>query len=297
MKRLVAVSLALLLAPPLCLRANPELTDSSLRIQGIFNAQLPGTEKKSSLRLIVHPRLGDLSNRAHIRTPLGLRYGLTENWEATLDVESYFSHGLKEVPFLDDAGFSQIHFGTKYRLGHRPFTNWDTAVGLDYTHPLGSPPSDISDGLVHIAPYFTLARPLARHPDVRVFWGLGANLVNRTFRPVTPGKNELGDDTATLSGGLVWRVAPCTYTLETSWTTSDRIGGPLDGNVVSLRPGVVWEVPQRYTFGAKGQWLLGFGLRATRGPDGADFGATAKVRLNFDFKRLLGRKKAPASAP
>ena len=295
--RLLRITPVALLAGAALLHANPDLTDSSLKIQGIFNAQLPGTEAKNSLRLIVHPHLGDLTNREHIRTPLGLRYGLTENWEATVDVESYFSHGLKDVPFFDDAGFSQIHIGTKYRLGHWPLTNWDTAIGIDYTRPLGSPPTDISDGLIHIAPYFTLARPLEKHPDVRIFWGLGSDMVNRTFRPVTPGKNELGDDTVTLNGGIVWRMAPYTYTLEAAWTTSDGIGGPRDGNVFSLRPAIVWEVPKRYTFGAKGQWLLGLGLRATHGPDGTDFGASAKVRVNFDFKRLLGRKKTPASVP
>lgn len=293
-RRLPFALLCLLSPPFLC--ANPDVNDSTLTTRGIFNAQLPGTEPKNSLRLIVHPHLGDLGNRSYLRTPLGIRYGLTERWEATADVESYFSHGLKSVDFFEEAGFSRFHLGTKYRIGRWPLPEWDTAVGVDYFHPLGSPPSEINDGLVHITPYLTFARPLEDHPNIRVFWGVGADLVNRTFRPVTPGKNELGDDSVTLNGGLVWRKGAYVYTLESSWTTSDGIGGPRDGNVFSIRPGVLWEVPPRYTFGAKGQWLLGLGLRATHGPDGMDFGASAKVRVNFDFKRLLGLRKRAASA-
>lgn len=285
-----------LLAAPL-LQANPDVTDSTLTTRGIFNAQLPGTEPKNSLRLIVHPHLGDLGKRAYLRTPLGFRYGLTDRWEASADVESYFSHGLKSVAFFEEAGFSRLHIGTKYRLGDWPLPEWQSAVGLDYSRPLGSPPAEISDGLVHVSPYLTLARPLDEHPDIRVFWGVGADFVQRTSRPVTLDKNELGDDSLTLNGGLVWKRGPYSYTLEASWTTTDGIGGPRDGNVFTVRPGVLWEVPPRYTFGAKGQWLLGLGLRATHGPDGLDLGASAKVRVNFDFKRLLGRRKRADSAP
>ena len=39
------------------------------------------------------------------------------------------------------------------------------------------------------------------------------------------------------------------------------------------------------------------GLRLSRGPDGNDIGVNAKLRVNFDLKRLLGLKKKPASEP
>lgn len=268
------------------------LADSTLRIQGIFNSPLPGTERRNTLRLILHPHLGDLTDRDHLRVPFGVRYALTDDWEATLDLEAYASHGLKDVPIFDDTGLSRFHLGTKYHVGNWPFAAWDTAVGADYTHPLGSPPADVTDGLEHIAPFVTFARPVARYPGLRVFWGLGADLVNRTQLVVTPRRNEFGDDAANLSLGAVWHRAPFTYTLETTWSTSSGIGGERNGDTVTLRPGVVWEVPSRFTFGASGQWLLGLGLRATNGPDGTEFGAAAKVRVNFDFKRLLGRRRS-----
>jgi len=279
-------------APP----AAGEVSDSALQIRGIFNSNLPGTERKNSLRFIVHPHLGDLNSRDYLRTPIGVRYGLTRNWEGTLETETYFSHGFGDVPAFRKYGVSQIHVGTKYRLGERLRHGWDTAVGIDYSHPLGSPPLEVTDGLVHIAPFLTFARQLERHPNVRFFWGVGSDLVNHTSILGRLQKNQLGDDTANATAGLVWTRGKFHYTLEGTVATSTGIGGPIDGTVCSLRPAVVWEIPRKYTFNSRGQWLVGFGLRFTDGPDGFDVGASAKVRVNFDFKRLFGlRKYRPAS--
>jgi len=273
--------------------ADTDVSDSALRIRGVFDAALPRTERKNSLRLIFHPHFGDLNRRDHLRIPLGLRYGLSDNWEVMGEVEGYVSHGLKGVAFGENLGFSQAHLGTKYRLGDRGLPGWDTAVGFDYSRPLGAPPLDVTDGLEHMSPFVTFARPWARNPDVRLFWGLGASLVNKTSVAGQLQKNQLGDDTANFSAGFVWHQGLYHYTLEAAWQTTDGIGGEQRGNVFTLRPAVVYELPPRFTPGGNGQWLLGLGLHGSHGPDGFDLGVAAKVRVNFDFKRLLGRSRRP----
>jgi hypothetical protein len=57
--------------------------------------------------------------------------------------------------------------------------------------------------------------------------------------------------------------------------------------VFTVRPGLVWVVPPRFTFWGKGRWVVGLGLRASEGPDGFDLGASTKLRLNFDFRNLF----------
>lgn len=269
-------------------------TDNDLRIQGIFNSALPGTEKKNSLRLIVHPHLGDLTKRDHIRSALGLRYGLTTRWEATAETDSYFTHGLKKGGFFEKAGFASIHLGTKYRIGDPLHLGVDTSVGLDWSRPLGTPPPDVTDGLKHLSPFFTMSRPLRTHPGWRVFWGLGYDDVTQTDVIGALEKNDLRDDSLGFSGGVLWERGPTTYTLETTYQTT-RLTSDSDRYVIGVRPAVVWTIPPKYTFHAKGKWLLGVGLRLTHGPDGNDVGLSAKLRVNFDFKRLLGRKKDAAS--
>ena len=272
-------------------QAKPEVADDDLRIRGIFNSSLPGTEKKHSLRFIFHPHLGDLLNEDYLRIPIGARYGLTQNWEISGDVEAYFSHGLGDINFFQDSGFSLVRFGTKYRLERMLFSHWETAMGVDFSSPVGNPPRQINDGLEHLTPFVTFARPLENHPDIRLFWGLGADLVDLSSIRGELRKNELSDDSVSINAGLVWKRGVINYTLETSYATTRGIG-KVSEDALTIRPGFVWAVPEKYTKSRLGgRWLIGFGLRATFGEDGTDLGASAKVRVNFDFKKLLGRKK------
>ena len=279
-------------APP----AVEKPSDDDLRIRGVFNSVLPRTEKKHSLRLIVHPHLGDLTKRDHLRTALGFRYGITTRWEASAEVDAYFSHGLKAKGFFEESGFSTLHLETKYRLGEIFGLGWETSIGVDFAQPIGSPPIDVTDGLRHVAPFITASRPLAGAPGWRVFGGAGWNDVTKVSDRGELEKNELGDDSINVSGGVLWERGPVTYALKATYATT-RFTADVNRDVYVLRPGVVWVLPAKYTFNSKGKWLLGLALRLSHGPDGSQIGLRAKLRVNFDFKRLLGLKKTPASGP
>ncbi|MES1168379.1 MAG: hypothetical protein ABUL61_04335, partial [Oleiharenicola lentus] len=271
-------------------------SDDDLQIKGVFNSVLPRTERKNALRFIVHPHLGDLTKRDHLRTALGFRYGITTRWEVSTEADAYFTHGLKHGGFFEDSGFSTLHLGTKYQIGDPLALGWDTSVGLNWQEPMGSPPIDVTDGLRHTAPFLTASHDLAGLPGWRVFTGFGWDAVTQTTTRGALEKNELGDDSINVSGGFLVERGPVTYALEANFYTT-RFTASVNRDVYALRPSIVWVLPQKYTFGTKGKWLLGLGLRLTHGPDGNDVGLNAKLRVNFDFKRLLGRKKDPASAP
>lgn len=277
--------------------ATPESAapDDDLRIRGIFDSALPRTERENSLRLIVHPHLGDLTKDDYLRTALGLRYGITRFWEATAETESYFSHGLKQRAFFQESGFSSFHLGTKYNLGEIFATSWETSVGIDWQRPVGSPPVELTDGLDHLAPYVTFSRSLPDRPPWRVFGGLGYDFVQRTAVPGQLRKNDLGGDAARMSAGVLYQQGALTYTLEAAYATM-HMTKDIDRERYSLRPGFIWVIPPNYTpVGREGKWLFGFALDLTKGPDGFDLGASAKLRANFDFKRLLSGHRASAS--
>jgi hypothetical protein len=271
-------------------------SDDDVQIKGVFNSVLPKTERKNALRFIVHPHLGDLTKRDHIRSALGFRYGITTRWEATIESDAYFTHGLKKGGFFQDSGFSSVHLGTKYLIGDPLSLGWDTSVGLNWQQPIGSPPLDVTDGLRHMAPFITSSHNLERAPGWRIFTGFGWDDVTPTATRGALQENELGEDSINVTGGILYERGTMTYALEATYATT-RFTAPVNRDVYALRPSVVWVLPQRYTFGSKGKWLLGLGLRLTHGPDGNDVGLNAKLRVNFDFKRLLGRKKHTASAP
>lgn len=271
-------------------------SDDDLQIKGVFNSVLPKTERKHALRFIVHPHLGDLTKRDNIRTALGFRYGISSRLEASAEADAYFTHGLKHGSFFEDRGFSTVHLGTKYQIGDPLDLGWDTSIGLNWQQPIGSPPLDVTDGLRHTAPFVTASHNLAGAPGWRVFTGFGWDAVTQTATRGELEKNELGDDSINVTGGVLYERGPTTYALEATYYTT-RFTASVHRDVYALRPSVVWVLPPKYTFGSKGKWLLGLGLRLTHGPDGNDVGLNAKLRVNFDFKRLLGRKKESASAP
>lgn len=277
--------------PPGWAAEQAKVTDDDMRIRGVFESALPGTEHKSSLRLIVHPHMGDLRERDYLRTALGFRYGLTERWETSIETDYYLSHGLKAVAFMREQGFSAWHLGSKYRLGKVWASGWDCSVGADWVRPVGAPPPSVTDGLEHVAPYITFSRQLERWPAWRVFCGTSYDFVNRTGIVGERSKNQLTDDSMGVSGGLLWERGTVTYSLESSYATMHPTVDRTQ-DIVTVRPGLVWVVPTSYTFGSKGKWLFGFALSVSHGVDGTDLGVSAKLRVNFDFRRLLGLKKA-----
>lgn len=279
--------------------ATPERAaqDDDIRIRGVFDSALPRTERKNSLRLIVHPHLGDFTNSDYLRTALGFRYGVTRNLEATAEVDAFFAHGLKSRALFSESGFSTLRLGAKYNLGDPLALGWDTSIGADWSRPLGLPPAQITDGRKHLAPYVTFSHQLAEHPEWRVFFGAGYDFVTVLGIPSTLKKNDLGDDAASVSGGFLYQRGLITYTLEAAYATM-HITKDLDRDRYTLRPGFVWVIPSKYTpAGREGKWLLGFALNLSKGPDGYDLGASAKLRANFDFKKLIGRKRAPSASP
>ncbi len=64
-------------------------------------------------------------------------------------------------------------------------------------------------------------------------------------------RNELNDDTLTFTTGVVWQRFPFTYTFETALSDHWRAFGDIDEELITVRPGVVWRVPQKYTFDSK----------------------------------------------
>lgn len=259
-------------------------SDDQLRLRGIFESLLPNTEGKYTLKLTLRPHLGDLVRRDHLRLPVGVRYGLSERWEASAEVESYFAHGLGDVAGFDRIGLSEVRLASKYHWRTFPWPGWDAAVGFEYIRPVSRPPAELTDGLEHFVPYITFARRLESNPAVRIFWGLSTDYVGHTSIPATRGVNELGDDAQKVSGGFIWERGQVAYTFETEFSTT-RFSGYPDRDLLVLRPGLLWHVPPKFTARIGGQWQLGLGLRTEFGPDETDFGVQAKVRVDFDFKQ------------
>ena len=62
----------------------PPAEEQALRkVSGLFDTDLPKTERKGSIRFIVHPYFGDFTRRSYVRLPLGIRWGVNDHVEVT----------------------------------------------------------------------------------------------------------------------------------------------------------------------------------------------------------------------
>ncbi len=270
--------------------AEPEIdddapADSEPQVRGIFDTILTMTEREGWIKLTFHPRLGDLHRKDYLRMPIGVRYGLTDRLEFKTEIEPYFSHGIGKVGFFDDGGLASIRNGVKYRFDSSPlpWPDWETAIGADYYLPVGHPPREMTDGQKHFTNYVIFSHRLRNRRHVRVFWGAGYDIV-RDSKVLGDIEDNLHASSIGVTGGFVYDHKDFSYTFESNFGTT-RLTGSTKRDIALFRPGIIWRVPRKYTFNARGQWLLGVGLRVQTGTDGTKIGASGRARLNFDIKK------------
>ncbi|HUG12698.1 MAG TPA: hypothetical protein VMM36_16910 [Opitutaceae bacterium] len=287
-----AVAAAAAPAPPA--PASTDLLDGrgadEIRIREVFSSHLPGTMAKDAFRASLHPHFGDLENKDHFRVSTGFRYGATSNLELSAEVDFYTSHGFGDISFWEEKGILSVQFGAKLNLGRKLLKSWDSAIGFDAIIPLDDPPMELTDGLKHFDPYVTFSKRLQSRPNVRVFWGVGVDLVKKAAFPGVLGDNQLDDDSVHASVGFVFDRNYLHYTFETLVATTRGIGDT-DDDLLVLRPGIIWEVPSFRDRTKRSNWMIGFGGKVSIGPDGTDYGGSMKLRYNLDLKDLFTRKK------
>ena len=268
----------------------PELGDDELVIDEVFQSHLPTTLAKYALRLSVNPHLGDWQTKDHMRLTTTLRYGLTGNCELSAGSNLYFSHGNGEVRAFENYGAANIKLGVKLNLGQLIFSGWETGVGINYEFPTGRPPPELTDGLRHLRPFVTFSHRLDSHPDLRIFVGFRGDNIAHTSRPGELGKNAFHERSTGITGGIVIDRNNWHYTFEASFDTT-RLIGSTEEDLISFRPGVIWEIPTRKNRLKRSNWMVGFSLNDTFGPGGNSVGASFKVRYNRDLKQPIRRNR------
>lgn len=265
----------------------PPLDTETHKLEGIFDTDLPKTERQGSIRLIVHPHFGDFTSRSYVRVPTGIRWGVSERAELTATVEPFFEHGLKHGSVGN--GIGDFEVGGKYSWKQWPSSELDTSVGFNAFFPVGHPPIDMTTGYNRYSPYVVVGRRIAGWPGLLVFCNAGVNLLAKSSVVGSFERNQPHSDSIAITPGFVYDRFPYHYTCEFGFETTSLIGR---GNrqFVTVRPGFAWDLPRSLTFNSTGRWMVGFGFHVTVGPDGTTTGGGGKVRAEFGLKRWLGAK-------
>jgi hypothetical protein len=268
------------------------------KVRGLFDFDLPDIDAPGTIKLTLHPHLGDLIRRDYMRVDTGFRWALKENFEINPEAAVYFTHGFGGGN--DGYGIGELRLGSKYILRGWPVPDMETSVFLNVEVPVGSPPVNLTDGLNHFAPGFLIQHHSSRNRKITTFAGAGLDLVSVSDIAGTPVRNQPLDDSMNFTAGAIYDLGQVKWTLSATYATTAALGDVTD-HFLYLRPSLLWYVPRKYTFNSKTQWLLGLGLRASWGPDGSELSFNTRVRAEVTFRQVVenirSRRKEPGENP
>lgn len=300
MRHLPAVLLLTLALAPACAQtapaahgtatAEPPATPSGIR--GLFDFDLPTMDPPGTMKLVLHPHLGDFVRRDFMRVEGGVRWAINDHFEIRPEATLYFTHGLGGGD--DGYGIGEVRLGSKYILRGWPSSNYETSVFFNAELPVGDPPVELTDGLRHFAPGFLVQHHSSHHPKLTTFAGAGLDLVSDSGIAGTPVRNQPLDDSVNVTAGAIYDLGQVKWTLTATFATTAGLGRVTE-HFYYLRPSLLWYVPKRYTFNSKTQWIIGLGIRASHGPDGNEVSIFNRVRAEITFRQFMEKmRRKPA---
>jgi hypothetical protein len=261
-----------------------DLTDLLDQLPDLRRFDMPQF-RDERIRLYVQPHFGDFLHRDYLRLPVGVRVKPDERMEFITELESYFTHGLR-----DPAGYglSRLRLGAKEEqvLDENHPLGW--SLGVDYYTPLSRPPRELSDGFRHTNPYFALTHQVVPAWHLIGYASLGADLIDHT--PLEPnfGRNQLHGNSTSLALGVTRRWKHFRTALTTTWSTTALLSDE-NHNVYAIRPDIL--IPLNVREGYHTRLLLTLGTRAIWGPDGFETGVSSSVRV--EFSTYAGGRELP----
>jgi hypothetical protein len=148
---------------------------------------------------------------------------------------------------------------------------------------------ELSDGHDHFTPYIVFGRRLDWAPGLSGIFNASVDLISASPTPGNFGRNEPHSNSVSLTPGLIFDVDRWHYTLEVTGTTTRFIGNG-GQYFLTIRPGVVWDLPKALTFHARGRWLAGFNVTVVFGPDGNTFSTGGRFRGEVNLTHWFSSK-------
>jgi hypothetical protein len=269
--------------------------DTISRIRDLFEIDLPMTERMGQVKLNFQPHFRDFIDKSYLRIPLELRWGVNNHFELNSDIDTYITHGLRD----DGAGYgiSDLHFGAKYAWLKWLKPTWDTSVGINVSIPVSRPPIELTDGHDHFTPYIVFGRQLDGVQGLSGIFHASVDMISASPTPGNFGRNEPHTNSLSLTPGLLYDRGPWHYTLEIDGTTT-RIIGSGSHDLLTIRPGVVWDLPKALKFHARGRWLAGFNLTLVFGPDGNTISTGGRFKGEVNLTHwFYGNQSADSEPP
>ncbi len=256
------------------------------RLNSILDGDFPQLDLPGTFKILLRPHFGDLVRRDYMRTETGLRWALNERFDITGEASVFFTHGLGDTG--DGYGIGRVRLGSRYLLDEWPRAGYDTSLALNLEAPVGRPPVDMTDGQYHLTPSFIVQRESRRNRRLSTFAGLGLDLIDPSDIPGRFGTNQPHEDSINATVGAIYDMGQLKYVFSAIYATTSWIGGTNE-SFYYLQPSVQWYVPKKFTFNSKTQWIAGFGLNTSWGPDGTNFSVRSRLRAEITFRQFMAK--------
>ena len=240
--------------------------------------RLPGFEPTGAVRLYVRPHFGDFLHRDFVRVPFGARVKVNEKIECSSELQSYFTHGLRDAA---GNGLSGLQLGVKCEQVLPVLGHGGLSVGANFQTPLSRPPQDLTDGYRHFLPFVAATRPIVPAWHLLGYTGVSADILQSSALPAHFGRNQLHSNSLVFGAGVARDFKRFHATL-TAIVTSSALVSDENKQVYSLRPEIV--VPWKAGPNSKSHILFTLGGRAVHGPDGTELGVSGSMRIELLLK-------------
>lgn len=221
-----------------------------------FNVELTHTQLQNEYELSFDPHYWDTIDRDYVRVSVGMRYGITDRWEVRSRVGGFVGNRLEGQT---DSSFSELIVGTKYRWNRGLPVSWESAVGIDVRFPIGNPPSDLSDDVVHVRPFFAVTRKLGGAHELEFFGNISYDMSLSSIDLRDPIAGEFLEDFISVTPGLTFPVDSLRLTFQATLASSELNGG--DETNLWLASSVLWTLPKAIQEKLPGRWDIGLGIQ------------------------------------
>ncbi len=246
----------------------------------LFGTELPNTLAKYRIEVSIDPKFGDFVHEDQVRVPIEFRYGLSRRTEIYTEIEPFFPNWTE-----GDAtwGFSYWRLGAKQQL---PIDSkiLRVAIGADARYPLSFPPGEPSDGYMRAQPYITFERDLKILPDTSVFLNVGYEFVEYIGGYNNPDDFIYDEDNIRFTGGLIHHRGIWNPFLRAEYRFEVDDNPQQDSWFIE--PGVLVDLPVRYTRRVPGKWKVEAGLRYQVEDDEGEFEFNVRVTWRVRLRQL-----------
>lgn len=268
--------------------------DDLMGMTDFFETVLPGTLKKYNLVLDFSPKFGDVRNREFIRYPIGLRYGVAQDWELYGGLTPFSPNPINSG--VDHRwGPGEARFGFRHNTRHGFLFYQRATFGVECRVPLGEPPVDLIDGYSHVKPFLTVSRDL-HWPSTQLYTTFSYDRAMQTTgrdRPTSPRvvRQHIGQ----VAPGFLYKPGEYGWFTEYEFRHLDEdIGYRLSHGV---RVGVIWDMPRAKSqrFHLPGKWQIEMALKLVKEEGRSlDPGVVTRVRVRTTLREVLTPERVRA---